>query len=171
MGIRRNGKDLAWQEALEQGLSRISKAPKTRTRQAEFAFGLVRRLYKAAPFVTSRDDEMARVVLKDLVFSRAAAELSPGNPESMRSRISARFSFFKRLAEFFLSEAHEAPFRRRVPRTRRKRSHSRTILRGPKGHLDAVRPEFGVPSGHTCPMCGGTSKGRVRAPMAMAEGV
>jgi hypothetical protein len=170
MRQRHPGHGFRWEDAVAEGLLRILKVPKGRKAKVAFIFGLIRRIYKAAPFITARDDEMAGVVLESLDFSRAARNLRPDRPASMRSRISTRYLHFQSLCEFFLSGVPDrSNFRLRGKRPPPKRLHSRTILRGPNGHLEPSRPKFVCLKGHTSPISVRTTLSRPSAPLALID--
>jgi hypothetical protein len=115
---------------------------------------------------------VAKEVLRDLDFTRAARELSPDHSQSMRSRISKRYAYFQRLCEFFFAEpAGQSVFGRKRRQALRKRTHPRTILRTPNGSLDATRPKFVGPRGHTSPTYGRTKRPIVRPVMLIEEGM
>jgi hypothetical protein len=158
MGTRHNGKDMDRLSVIEQGLNRFFKVPVGRKQRIAFVCDLVRRLHKAAPFVTERDDEIAQAVLRGLDFTQAALDLAPDNPESMRSRISKRVAYFERLCDFFFADLMtQADFGRKRGRPAKKRTRSRAALRAPHAHVEANREESGDLGGHITPI-GGRAK-------------
>jgi hypothetical protein len=170
MRRRHPGYDFRWEDAVAEGLPRILKIPQGRKAKVAFIFGLISKIYKAAPFITRRDAQMAEAVLGSLDFSRAARELRPDRPASMRSRISNRYLHFQSLCDFFLSESLDGSnFRLRGKRPPAKRLHSTTILRGPNGHLDERRPKFVCLRGCTRPTTVEKSLSKLRAPLALVE--
>ncbi len=172
MGTRHNGKDLERAAAFEEGLGRVGKVPRDSKARVEFVFGLIRRILKAAPFITRRDGRIAEEVLRGLNFTDAARALSPDNPLSMRSRISKRYRYFQRVCEIFLADPAAGEFLERPGRTKaRKRTHSRTIIRGPNGHLDEECPKFVCLRGHTSPTSGRTHRVWVPPRLVLVERV
>src|SRR5579863_6431237 len=107
MALLLAGRRLTRRSALDEGLTRFFRLPKARKARVRFVFELIRRIHEVAPYITDRDNEIARAVLEDLDFSRAARELGPHNPQSMRVRISTRYAYFQALCEYFFSPSAE----------------------------------------------------------------
>lgn len=169
MKARRRGRTPEWEAAAQDGLTAVWRIRKDRKARIAFVFGLIRRLYRMGGLITERDDELAREVLQDLNFTRAARALRPDRPAAMRVRISARYAYFQSLCDYFLAPAEASrSFSARRRTKAAARLHPGTILRSPGGHSEAVPPKFESDPSYSPPVCGRTKKSPARSRSLLA---